>query len=228
EGADHLLPREPKELGEKLGEALAADGIELCFGQHASGVSRDGDEYVLEFPERDPLRGDRLLVATGRRPRVRDIGLDKVGIEPGKAGIEVDGRMNAGEGIWAIGDVAGIWPLTYVGKYQGRVAAANILGRRWEANYDAVPRVAFTHPQERGGRRERRDARERRGGRQRGDRMRRLRGLRGLHRLRRPARGQRKAPAAAAVALSRAGLAALFVTLAAAGSACGAREPAAP
>jgi pyruvate/2-oxoglutarate dehydrogenase complex dihydrolipoamide dehydrogenase (E3) component len=147
EGADHLLPREPKELGEKLGEALAADGIELCFGQHASGVSRDGDEYVLEFPERDPLRGDRLLVATGRRPRVRDIGLDKVGIEPGKAGIEVDGRMNAGEGIWAIGDVAGIWPLTYVGKYQGRVAAANILGRRWEANYDAVPRVVFTDPQ---------------------------------------------------------------------------------
>ena len=147
EGMDHLLPREPKPLGDALGEALAAEGIELCFGQHASAARLDGDEYVLEFPERPELRGDRLLVATGRRPRVEGIGLDAVGIEPTKQGIEVDARMNAGDGVWAIGDVTGIWPLTYVGKYHGRVAAANILGRRREANYDAVPRVVFTDPQ---------------------------------------------------------------------------------
>jgi pyruvate/2-oxoglutarate dehydrogenase complex dihydrolipoamide dehydrogenase (E3) component len=55
--------------------------------------------------------------------------------------------MNAGERIWAIGDVTGIWPLTYVGKYQGRVAAANILGEAREADYSAVPRVVFTDPQ---------------------------------------------------------------------------------
>ena len=54
--------------------------------------------------------------------------------------------MSAGEGLWAIGDVAGVWPLTYVGKYQGRVAAANILGLRREADYSAVPRVVFTDP----------------------------------------------------------------------------------
>jgi pyruvate/2-oxoglutarate dehydrogenase complex dihydrolipoamide dehydrogenase (E3) component len=147
EGADHLLPREPKPLGEKLGEALSAEGIELCFRQHASAVSRDAAEYVLEFPERPPLRGDRLLVATGRRPRVEGLGLETVGIEPGKRGIEVDARMKATDGVWAIGDVTGVWPLTYVGKYQGRVAAANILGRPREANYDAVPRVVFTDPQ---------------------------------------------------------------------------------
>jgi pyruvate/2-oxoglutarate dehydrogenase complex dihydrolipoamide dehydrogenase (E3) component len=147
EGADRVLPREPRALGEKLGEALAEDGIELCFAQHASAVSRENGEYVLEFPERPELRGDRLLVATGRHPRVTGIGLENVGIEPGKRGIEVDARMSAGEGIWAIGDATGIWPLTYVGKYQGRVAAANILGRPREANYDAVPRVIFTDPQ---------------------------------------------------------------------------------
>jgi pyruvate/2-oxoglutarate dehydrogenase complex dihydrolipoamide dehydrogenase (E3) component len=147
EGMDHLLPREPKPLGDALGAALEAEGIELCFGQHASAVRREDGEYVLEFPERSELRGDRLLVATGRRPRVQDIGLEAVGIEPGKRGIEVDSRMAAGEGVWAIGDVTGIWPLTYVGKYQGRVAAANILGRSREANYDAVPRVVFTDPQ---------------------------------------------------------------------------------
>jgi pyruvate/2-oxoglutarate dehydrogenase complex dihydrolipoamide dehydrogenase (E3) component len=49
--------------------------------------------------------------------------------------------------LWAIGDVTGIWPLTHVGKYQGRVVAANILGERREANYDAVPRVTFSDPQ---------------------------------------------------------------------------------
>ena len=147
EGQDHLLPREPKPLGGALGEALTGEGIELCFGQHASAVRVDDSEYVLEFPERDELRGDRLLVATGRRPRIEGIGLETVGIEPGKRGIEVDVRMAAGDGVWAIGDVTGIWPLTYVGKYQGRVAAANILGRPAEANYDAVPRVIFTDPQ---------------------------------------------------------------------------------
>jgi pyruvate/2-oxoglutarate dehydrogenase complex dihydrolipoamide dehydrogenase (E3) component len=147
EGQEHLLPREPKELGEKLGEAFAAEGIELCFGQHASSVALADGEYVVEFPEREALRGDRLLVATGRRPRTDGIGLDKVGIEPGKRGIEVDGTMKAGEGVWAIGDVTGVWPFTYVGKYQGRVAADNILGKPREADYSAVPRVVFTDPQ---------------------------------------------------------------------------------
>jgi len=62
-------------------------------------------------------------------------------------GIRVDARMRAGDRLWAIGDVTGIWPLTYVGKYQGRIAAANILGETREANYEAVPRVVFTDPQ---------------------------------------------------------------------------------
>ena len=147
EGRDHVLPREPAPLGEGLGEALSEEGIELRFGQHASHVRREGDAYVLEFPDRDDLRGDRLLVATGRTPRVDGLGLDSVGIEPGRGGIEVDAHMRAADGVWAIGDVTGVWPLTYVGKYQGRVAAANILGRRHEANYEAVPRVVFTDPQ---------------------------------------------------------------------------------
>jgi pyruvate/2-oxoglutarate dehydrogenase complex dihydrolipoamide dehydrogenase (E3) component len=148
EGADHLLPREPRRLGEALGKALAAEGIELCFGEHASAVRREIGEYVLEFDGRADLRGDRLLVATGRRPRTAGLGLETVGIEPGEGGkVEVDARMSAGPGVWAIGDLTGIWPLTYVGKYQGRVAAANILGTAREASYGAVPRVVFTDPQ---------------------------------------------------------------------------------
>nr|MDQ5808930.1 NAD(P)/FAD-dependent oxidoreductase [Actinomycetota bacterium] len=77
------------------------------------------------------------LVATGRRPRL-PAGVDAV---------EVDARMRAGERLWAVGDVTGVWPLTYVGKYQARIAAANILGGDREARYDAVPRVVFTDPQ---------------------------------------------------------------------------------
>jgi pyruvate/2-oxoglutarate dehydrogenase complex dihydrolipoamide dehydrogenase (E3) component len=147
EGMDHVLPREPKPLGEALGAALAADGIELHFGEHATGVRREGGEYVLDFAGRDELRGDRLLVATGRRPRVDELGLETVGVEPTRQGVPVDGRMRVTDGLWAIGDVTGIWPLTYIGKYQGRVAAANILGVERSANYDAVPRVVFTDPQ---------------------------------------------------------------------------------
>jgi pyruvate/2-oxoglutarate dehydrogenase complex dihydrolipoamide dehydrogenase (E3) component len=147
EGMDHLLPREPRPLGEALARALAAEGIELRFGQHAAAARRDGDDYVLEFPDGSELRGDRLLVATGRRPRVEGLGLENVGIEPSRQGIPVDARMSAGDGVWAIGDATGIWPLTYMSKYQGRVVAANILGRPREADYSAVPRVVFTHPQ---------------------------------------------------------------------------------
>jgi len=147
EGMDRLLAREPAALGDALADALRADGIELYFGQHATAASREDGDYVLALEDGTVLCGDKLLVATGRRPRVADLGLETVGVEPGRGGIPVDARMRAGDGLWAIGDVTGIWPLTYVGKYQGRVAAANILGEPREADYTAVPRVVFTDPQ---------------------------------------------------------------------------------
>ena len=146
EGMQHLLPREPAPLGDAIAQALAADGVELYLGRQAASARREGGDYVLELADGTELRGDRLLVATGRRARVAGLGLESVGIEPGRSGIAVDARMRAGDGVWAIGDVTGIWPLTYVGKYQGRVAAANILGSSREADYTAVPRVVFTDP----------------------------------------------------------------------------------
>jgi pyruvate/2-oxoglutarate dehydrogenase complex dihydrolipoamide dehydrogenase (E3) component len=143
EGMDHVLPREPRALGLALGSALAAEGVELHLGRMAAAARYEGGEYVLEFPDGEVLRGDKLLVATGRRPRVHGLGLETVGIQE----LSVDSRMNAGPGLWAIGDVVGTWPLTYVGKYQGRVVASNILGRPREVDYTAVPRVVFTDPQ---------------------------------------------------------------------------------
>jgi pyruvate/2-oxoglutarate dehydrogenase complex dihydrolipoamide dehydrogenase (E3) component len=147
DGAEHVLPREPAPLGEALGEVLRRDGVELSLGAHATGARRNGEDYVVELDDDRELRGDRLLVATGRRPRVADVGLETVGIEANTDGVAVDAQMRAGENLWAIGDVTGIWPLTHVGKYQGEVVAANILGEPREAHYDAVPRVVYTDPQ---------------------------------------------------------------------------------
>jgi dihydrolipoamide dehydrogenase len=147
EGGSHVLGREPAPLGEALDEVLRRDGIELVLGAHATGARRDGEEYVLELDDGRRLRGDRLLVATGRRPRVADIGLETVGVDVDGKGVAVDAHMRAGERLWAIGDVTGIWPLTHVGKYQGRIVAANILGEPREAHYEAVPRVTYTDPQ---------------------------------------------------------------------------------
>jgi pyruvate/2-oxoglutarate dehydrogenase complex dihydrolipoamide dehydrogenase (E3) component len=145
--AEHVLAREPAPLGEALGEILSREGIELVLSANATAARREGDDYVLELDDGRELSGDRLLVATGRRPRVRGIGLETVGVEPDAHGVPVDAHLRAAEHLWAIGDVNGLWPLTHVGKYQGDVVAANILGDPLKANYEAVPRVTFTDPQ---------------------------------------------------------------------------------
>jgi pyruvate/2-oxoglutarate dehydrogenase complex dihydrolipoamide dehydrogenase (E3) component len=147
EGSDHLLAREPAPLGEALGEVLRRDGIELVLGGKVTGAGGKDGDYVLTLDGDRELRGDKLLVATGRRPRVHDVGLESVGIEPDLRGVPVDDRLRVADGLWAVGDVTGIWPLTHVGKYQARVAAANILGEPRTAHYDAVPRVVYTDPQ---------------------------------------------------------------------------------
>jgi dihydrolipoamide dehydrogenase len=142
-----VLPREAAPLGIALGDALRRDGIELRLGTRATAARHEGGDYALALDDGTEVHGDRLLVATGRRPRVEGIGLETVGIEAGAHGIPVDARLRAGERLWVVGDATGLWLLTHVGKYQGEVVAANILGEPREANYEAVPRVVFTDPQ---------------------------------------------------------------------------------
>lgn len=146
EGGRHVLSREAAPLGDALGEVLHRDGIELHVNTKAESAARDGGDFVLALDDGTELRGDKLLVATGRKLRVDGIGLETVGIEPNPRGIPVDSRLSAGERLWAIGDVNGLWQLTHVGKYQADVVAANILGEPREANYEAVPRAVFTDP----------------------------------------------------------------------------------
>ena len=147
EGAEYVLPREPRPLGEALGEVLRREGVDLALGVHAASARRDGKDYVVVLTDGRELRGERILVATGRRSRTHDIGLETVGISPDDRGIPVDASLRAAERVWAIGDVNGVWKLTHVGKYQGDVVAANILGEQREVNYEAVPRAVFTDPQ---------------------------------------------------------------------------------
>jgi pyruvate/2-oxoglutarate dehydrogenase complex dihydrolipoamide dehydrogenase (E3) component len=147
EGAAHVLAREPAPLGEALAAALRRDGIEINVGVHAAAARREGNDCILELEDGRELRADRLLVATGRRPRVEGIGLETVGVAADPRGIPVDDHLRAGERLWAIGDVTGTWPLTHVGEYEGDVVAANILGEPRPANYEAVPRVTYTDPE---------------------------------------------------------------------------------
>jgi pyruvate/2-oxoglutarate dehydrogenase complex dihydrolipoamide dehydrogenase (E3) component len=146
EAAEHVLAREPAPLGHALGEEMRSDGIELILGIKAVQAKRDGDDYVLVLDDGRELHGDRLLAATGRRPRV-PAGLDTVGVTAGRQGIPVDAHLRAGERLWAVGDVTGVRLLTHVGKYQGEVVASNILGESREAHYEAIPDVVYTDPQ---------------------------------------------------------------------------------
>jgi pyruvate/2-oxoglutarate dehydrogenase complex dihydrolipoamide dehydrogenase (E3) component len=147
EGRDHVLAREPAPLGEALGEVLRRDGAELILSVHVTAARRDGDDYVLVLDNGRELRGDRLLVATGRRPRTRGLGLETAGATFDDHGIKVDAHLRAGDRLWAIGDATGVRLLTHVGKYQGDVVAANILGEPREASYAAIPDVVYTDPQ---------------------------------------------------------------------------------
>jgi pyruvate/2-oxoglutarate dehydrogenase complex dihydrolipoamide dehydrogenase (E3) component len=147
EAASHVLAREPAPLGEALGEVLRREGIELYLSQQVTAAGRDGEEYVLTLDNGNKLRGDRLLVATGRRPRTAGIGLDTVGVTPGPHGLTVDARLRVADRLWAVGDVTGVRLLTHVGKYQGEVVASNILGEPREAHYEAIPDVVYTDPQ---------------------------------------------------------------------------------
>ena len=143
---EHVLPREAAPLGEALGEALRRDGIELILKARASAARRDGADCPRAGQRRraawrPPARRHRPTAA-GKEPGSRT-----VGVTADRTGIPVDDRLQVSPRLWAIGDATGIWQLTHVGKYQGRVVAANILGETRYANYDAVPRVVFTDPQ---------------------------------------------------------------------------------
>ena len=148
EGADRLLSPEEPESSQLVQEVFEREGIQLQIGQPATRVRHDGERFTVGLADDTELTGERLLVAVGRRSVLDQLGLDTVGLDPKARAIEVDGRMRAGDGIWAVGDVTGHGAFTHMATYQADIAVADILGQDGPpADYRAAPHVTFTDPE---------------------------------------------------------------------------------
>jgi dihydrolipoamide dehydrogenase len=139
----HLLGREDPDAGALLADVFAEEGIELVLG---ASVDRVEPGFRIHAGGR-VIEAERLLVATGRKPAGGDLGLEQLGARLEQGAVQVDERLRAAENVWAIGDVTGVALFTHVGKYQARVAAADIAGREAKADYRAIPAGVFTDPE---------------------------------------------------------------------------------
>jgi len=151
EGADRVIGREEPFASEHVAQALQEQGVDVTLGVKAAAVRAQDGEVELELESGGPARGEELLVAIGRRLNTSELGLETVGLEPGKP-IDVDDSMRANDWLYAIGDVNGRALLTHMGKYQARIAADAILGvggpcLPTTADGTRSPRVIFTDPQ---------------------------------------------------------------------------------
>jgi pyruvate/2-oxoglutarate dehydrogenase complex dihydrolipoamide dehydrogenase (E3) component len=144
---DHLLARLDPDAGTLLGERLEQDGVRVVLRTKAESVESASAAVRVHLVSGETVDAERLLVATGRTPNVHGLGLEQLGVEVAKRGVTVDDRLRAADGVWAIGDAAGVGLLTHLGKYQARVAAANMTGRDVPADYRAIPAAVFTDPQ---------------------------------------------------------------------------------
>jgi pyruvate/2-oxoglutarate dehydrogenase complex dihydrolipoamide dehydrogenase (E3) component len=142
-----LLPRIDADAGELLQTRLEEEGVDVLAGAEAEAVEHGPAGIRVQLASGAVLDAEHLLVATGRAPNVEGLGLESLGVEITRRGVTVDERLRAGDGVWAIGDAAGVGLLTHLGKYQARVAAANIAGRDVRADYRAIPAAVFTDPQ---------------------------------------------------------------------------------
>ena len=141
QGDERLLTRVDADAAALVDAALREDGVEIRLAGRAESVTSNS----LLLADGSQLPFDRLLLATGRKPNVD--GLEPLGLEISRRGIEVDERMRAAENVWALGDVTGIAPFTHVGKYHARIAAYDMSGRDVRADHRAVPATIFTDPQ---------------------------------------------------------------------------------
>jgi pyruvate/2-oxoglutarate dehydrogenase complex dihydrolipoamide dehydrogenase (E3) component len=147
ENAPRILAVEEPEAGHLVGRVFAGEGIEVLTEANTKRVSYEGGRFELEV-DGTTVRAERLLVATGRRANLSDIGLESVGLDPSVRMLEVDGRLRAADGLWAIGDITGKGAFTHVSMYQAAVVVRDVLGEGGPAaDYRAVTRVTFTEPE---------------------------------------------------------------------------------
>ena len=149
EAGDSVLSREEPFAGHQVAAALVEAGVDLRIEAKAERVARENGRVVVSLSGGDTAAGGELLVVVGRKPPTEDMGLDTIGLEPGKY-VDTDATLKVPAHPWlyAIGDVNGRAPLTHMGKYQARLAADNIAGGDARIELDGVrsPRVVFTDP----------------------------------------------------------------------------------
>jgi pyruvate/2-oxoglutarate dehydrogenase complex dihydrolipoamide dehydrogenase (E3) component len=153
EGMDRLLPRNEPEAGNTLAEVFNREGIDVHTGRFASSVSYDDDglgEFTVAMPDGNEIKGEKLLVATGRRTFLKELGVANLGLAEDVRFFDVDGRqrVKGAENIWAVGDIAGDGLFTHLATRQAAVAADDILGNETEPlNLEALSAVTFTDPE---------------------------------------------------------------------------------
>ena len=144
EQGPRLLGGVHEEAGACVADVFREEGIDLRLG---AAVEKIATGVVLTLSDGSAVEAERLLVATGRDPNVEELGLEQLGVTTGQRGIEIDERCRAAENVWAAGDVTGVALFTHLGKYQARVAAADMAGRVVKADYRAIPAAVFTDPE---------------------------------------------------------------------------------
>jgi pyruvate/2-oxoglutarate dehydrogenase complex dihydrolipoamide dehydrogenase (E3) component len=149
QSSDRLMNREDPNVSELAESFLEEEGIEVLLGQRATKVRKDSDSTIVELEDATEIETDVLVFAAGRTPRVEDIGLESIGVEPDDKGLPIDERcrLDGVPGVWALGDVTGVMLYTHVATYQARIVADNILGKERRADYRGIPRVVFSDPE---------------------------------------------------------------------------------
>jgi len=148
EGMPRLLPLDEPESGDLVGKVFRAEGITVSTGASAESVRHDGSGFTVTLTGGRQYVADRLLVATGRKTDLAALGVGAIGLDESSRFIDVDDRMQAAPGVWALGDVVGKGAFTHMSMYHASIILGELLGRpRHPAEYHAVPRVTFTDPE---------------------------------------------------------------------------------
>ncbi len=147
ESADRLLSSNEPEAGKILREVFEREGITVHTGVGARRVDHDGT-FRVTLDGGETIEADKLLIATGRKANLSNIGLEVLGLDPEEKSLKVDEHLRVAEGVWALGDITGKGQFTHVAVYQAHIAAADISGRPGgPADYRAIPSVSFTDPE---------------------------------------------------------------------------------
>ncbi|AAZ97294.1 mercuric reductase MerA [Thiobacillus denitrificans ATCC 25259] len=143
-----LLSREDPAIGEGLNAVLEEEGMRVLTDTDVKAVRFDGTTFELETSA-GTLSGDRLLVATGRKPNTAGLALDRTGVTTDTSGaIVVDDHLRTSvPHIYAAGDCTNAPQFVYVAAAAGTRAAINMTGGDAALDLSVVPAVVFTDPQ---------------------------------------------------------------------------------